>query len=493
MQRKSPRARTLFFLSLPGLGATAFFFLTLLGLGGCTGTSQPTVPAPPKFGRVRVACPPELGQNVVKTYGRHWEARTEGTIDLVPVAADQADPPEADVWLVPSETLPRWAAAGQLRPLPETLVSQDDYQWKSLLSLYGEKLVVWDRKRYAVPILGQSFLCCYRGDWLGNPREQAAFEKQYKRKLGPPATWDEFTDIAEHFFHSRKEPSLPPLPADGEALERIFYTIAANYASRVIPVDVKFDDDRALFSFQYDIESGEPRIQSGGFLHALRLLKRLQPCRAAEATDKPAVFYLLQTRELAALQEKAKGKASFVVCPMPGADGYYDFADPTKFVDRPGNRIPYLGGGDWLGVVPQSAKAEDAAFSLLTFLSSPPVSKQIVIDPQFGGGPTRQDHITDATRWESFGLGSEQTTVKTVLKEMLEHPGLKNPAGQLRTPDEAAHRLALQEELRAALQGTKTPEQALQDAAARWSKIDQQKGIEAHLKEYRISLGLLPK
>jgi len=39
----------------------------------------------------------------------------------------------------------------------------------------------------------------YRKDWFSDPKEQAAFKAKYKRDLAVPSTWEEFRDIAEHF------------------------------------------------------------------------------------------------------------------------------------------------------------------------------------------------------------------------------------------------------------------------------------------------------
>ena len=86
-----------------------------------------------------------------------------------------------------------------LQPLPDSLAAGEAYSWKSLLPLYRDKLGVWDRKRYGVPLLGESLLCCYRSDWLAEPRHRAAFEAKYHYKLEPPATWEQYADIAEYF------------------------------------------------------------------------------------------------------------------------------------------------------------------------------------------------------------------------------------------------------------------------------------------------------
>src|SRR5205814_4847241 len=119
-------------------------------------------------------------------------------------------------------------------------------------------------------------------------------------------------DVAEYFAHhaGAKAASLPPLPADDDELERRFYTIAANYAVRAVSEGEAVEDDRLLFSFQYDSVSGEPRLATGGFVHALRLLKRMQEYRPSGTADDPAaafgegraVFCLAEASRVAAFQ-----------------------------------------------------------------------------------------------------------------------------------------------------------------------------------------------
>jgi multiple sugar transport system substrate-binding protein len=518
MQWKSPGTRLLFSLALLGLaGGGGLVFL--LALSGCGGPPDSAAPPPPTFGRVRVACPPEVGRAVVKTYARGWEGQTSGEVVVVPYdqrAGGRPDvdarvvprpggrPPDADVWVLPAAELPRWAAAGELQPLSDSFATAEDYNWRSLLPLYREHTAVWNGKRYGVPLVGEALLCCYRKDWFDDPKHREAFEKKHGRKLAPPATWEQFADIAEYFAEANEGPSLPPLPPlvlDDDALETEFYTIAANYAVRAVPEGEKNDDDRLLFSFQYESTTGEPRIATGGFVHALKLMTRLQKFRPPGTSDDPAaafaeghaVFCLVTPARLAAFQKHLDLPKVVGVCPVPGAGGYYDFDRPDRWVARDNNRVPYIGGG-WLGVVPKGSTDEKAALSLLAYLSSPEVSRQIVIDPEVGGRPIRQEHLDGSTRWDTFGLSAEQTAkMRDALKQTLEHPGLRNPARRLRTPDEAAHRRALDEELREALRGDKSPEKALKDAAARWAQLDGDRGLAKHRAEYRISVGLRPK
>src|SRR5262249_29377465 len=58
-----------------------------------------------------------------------------------------------------------------------------------------------------------------------------------------------------------------------------------------------------------------------------------------------------------------------------------------------GNFVPYLGAAGWVGGVPRSNPHPDAAFALLAFLSSPRISRDVVIEPSWGGGAFRRDHL----------------------------------------------------------------------------------------------------
>src|SRR5262249_21476091 len=156
-------------------------------------------------------------------------------------------------------------------------------------------------------------------------------------------------------------------------------------------------------------------------------------------------------------------------------------------------RIPYLGSAGWLAVVPRTARHAEAAFALLADLSGPERSAQVALEPRWGGGPVREEHL-NRERWEAFDLDRERTSaLKETLQQTLLHRQMTIPVLCLRIPDRAAHRAALVKELRAALAGRVEPAEALEAAARRWSELDQARGREAHRAEYRMSLGLLAR
>jgi multiple sugar transport system substrate-binding protein len=500
--------------------ATILFSALLAAGCGDAPRTQPPPPAPHRGVRLRLACPKPPGADpgakdlpgppalddpaaAVRAYGQAWAAREGATLEILPYDPRTGPPAEADIWVLAPAELPRHAAAGRLRPIPAACTTRDHpYAWNDLLPLYREHLLAWDRGVWGLPLLGEAPICCYRTDLLADATHRDAFRQRFGRDLEPPATWEQFAQIAE-FFRDRlgDRPSLPPLPAADPGLDRAYYQVAACYARHALGDDYPAaggDNLDDLFSFHYDLKMGLPRIDRPGFVCALEVLCRLQKCRPPEAREVPerafqqgqAVLCVTDSPWLAVFQQTPGLRDRVGVCRVPGGERWFGFRDGQAHpVDC--NRVCYLGGAGWLAVVPAGAPRPDSAFDLLIDLSGPQTSGQMAAAPRSGGGPVRDEQLRPE-RWDSFDLDTAGTNrLKEALQESLLHRGLKNPVLCLRTPREAAHRAALTAELRAALAGTREPAAALQEAARRWSELDREQGLEAHRIDYRLSLGLL--
>jgi multiple sugar transport system substrate-binding protein len=486
-----------------------FLSLAASVAGGCRPPAGPNAapPAPFQGLTLRVACPDDTTAELVRTCSRPWAARQGATVEVIRSADDSPAARDADVWIIPPARLPHWAAAGKLTPLPEDWTSRDShYAWMDLLPLYREHLLNWNRTTYGLPLLGESDVCCYRTDLFDDPAHRAAFRAKYQRDLGPPTTWEQLADLAEFFREhgpdGKASPSLPPLPADDADLDRLFYTVAANFARRAAPSDAEGSANRLdeLFSFHYDLETGRPRIATPGFVHALSLLQRLQTCRPSAPQPRPqeaflagkAVLCLTGADWLPAFQKEPALRDRFGVCRVPGGSRYFDFrTGKPKLVTA--NRVPYLGGAGKLAVVPRRSPHAEAAWALLADLSGPAIGGQIAFDPRWGGGPTRDSQLR-RDRWDAYDLDGPRTlALKTALQETLLHRNLKNPVLCLRTPREADHRAALLAEVRPALLKGTDPAAALERVAQRWSELDRQQGLAEHRADYRLSLGLLAR
>jgi ABC-type glycerol-3-phosphate transport system substrate-binding protein len=438
-----------------------------------------------------------------------WVHRA-GLRTLNPIVATSGIPDEqSDLWILPTATLPRWAATDRLTPLPaELLVRGGSFRWSGLLPLYREQLPRWKDGPVAAPLRGDAPMCFYRKDLFTEDTHRNGFERQTRRKLEPPATWDDFAAIAEYFRDHCEEgkrlSSLPALPARDEELDRLYYTIAASTARKMLDSDEEegkraSDDD--LFAFHFDIETGRPLISAPGFVSALTMLQRLQSCRPEKAEAVPqqsfldgkAVLCLADARLIGAIQ-KSPLRDRVGVCRVPGSRAYYSSwtGQMHQMSEDHINRIPYLGTGAFLLAVPRSSRHPEIAFELLEELGGREIGQQIVLDPRWGGGATRLEHLDEHfDSWQLSPADTEQ--VRTALRETLQST-IRNPLICLRLPREHEFRAALTTRLRSALVAGKarTTEDAtavLRAVADDWENLIRQHP-EEHKKDYRRSLGL---
>jgi multiple sugar transport system substrate-binding protein len=495
MQLKSERPRLLFCSLLLTIGTT-----------GCRPTSPPIeAPSSPHQGVVlRIACPTEATASLLRARGQSWALRQGVTLHVL--RYDRAADPEAagpaDVWIIPPADLPRWASTGRLAAVPAAFTARENpYAWTDLLPTYREQLLLWESTPYGLPLLGESPLCCYRKD-LFDEAAKTAFRTRFGHPFDGPATWEHFAWIAE-YFREHFAASLPPLPRDDAELDRLFYTVAASFARRAVAADEagRARQDEDVFSFHYDLKTGQPRIAAPGFVHALKLLQRLQTCRPAEPADAPeeafragrAVLCLTDAPWLKTFQKMPALRDKVGVCRVPGGERYFAYATGAPHPTPQGNRVPYLGGTGWLAVVPRNSEHTSAAFDLLAELSGSKTSMQIFLGSVGDGGPIRAEPLY-RQRWDSFDLDTEQTLhLQGALQETLLHRGLKNPVLCLRTPRQEAHRAALVKEVRAALREGTDADKALHRVEEAWRKLDSEQGLKAHQADYRRSLGLLAK
>jgi multiple sugar transport system substrate-binding protein len=508
MQRKTIGIRFLFCILLFAAGAA-----------GCRPTPATLdVPVSPHQNvELRIACPTEATAAVLRSHGQPWALRQGVKLSLAlydpanEMAWQSQSSPPPDIWILAPTDLPCWAVAGQLAPVPAAYMARDNpLAWSDLLPTFREQLMQWDAKAYGLPLIGESPLCCYRIDLLKAPDHETALRKLFGRDLDGPLTWEQFAQLAEYFrdhrIEGRPSPSLPPLPRAEADLDRLFYTVAAGFARRAVPSEPSGEARRSyqeddVFSFHYDFKSGQPRIAAPGFVHALKLLQRLQACRPAEPVDHPeeafrdgrAVLCLTDAPWLKTFQKTPTLRDKVGICRIPGGDRYFDFDKGQPHETPDGNRVPYLGGAGYLAVVAKSSQHPEAAFDLLADLAGPKTSTQIFLAAVGHGGPTRTDQLYRA-RWDSFDLDEKQEPhLREALQEPLLHRNLKNPVLCLRTPRQAAHRASLVRGLREALFKGADAEKTLQAVAEEWRKLDGEQGVEEHKADYRRSLGLLAK
>ncbi|MBX9624047.1 MAG: hypothetical protein K2X82_09580, partial [Gemmataceae bacterium] len=217
-------------IEFPGRAGGLAVLLVAVVAGGCNpaGEAAPPAPPPPFAGatvRLGVA-DPRLAELLTPS-ARIWASRTGAAVEVSggPVS------PGVDVGVIPAGDLGALAERDELLPVPAAIREPGHpYQWAGVIPAFrGEGYVGWGGRAFALPLAGPGDVVVYRMDRLADPAFRKEFEAKFGRPPGPPATWEDFADLAGFLADRDKKPSLPPLPADPDRLVTLFSRVASCY------------------------------------------------------------------------------------------------------------------------------------------------------------------------------------------------------------------------------------------------------------------------
>lgn len=470
-------------------------------LGGCRSAadSGPVAPAGPFAGNtVRFSCPDPRLAELLTPLARIWAHRTGATVEFVPATGADAFPNGADVGVVPFSAVGGLADRGQVLTVPPALKDPGHpYQWSSVIGAFrSDSYAGWGGRGFGLPVAGAAELVLLRSDRLSDPGVRKEFEGKFGRPPGPPATWEDYSDLAAYFAEKDKAPSLPPLPADPARLVGLVSRVAACYdrpAAGESPTarnpgvrdEPARREDRG---FQFRADDGRPRLvepaagwgPAAGWLAGLKARGCLpaagDPDPVAALTAGRAVLAVVSLDDLRRLRIAAgKDLGKYTVAPLPGTRSYNDPAT-GKPAPATSNFVPYLSGG-WLGVVRANSPHPEAAWDLLAELGGPARSQELIAAG--GYGPFRDGHLDRdrLTAWYGYGFDAERTKALQEAVRVAVGKGVRNPTFGLRAPDEAALTAAFGAELRRVAAGEVPPAEGLKRAAAAWEEAG--KGVPA--------------
>ena len=488
MQQSIPRNRH----GLHALSTIAVFLalgVGLAALGGCGGDPPATSIAPPKPHdgvKLTLSCPDAAFADAIEPMVRSWEVRTGAKVTLTRESMTPAD--ATDLGVIPAGQLGFWAEPGHLATLPARFRGGDHpIRWFEFLTAYSDRLVDWGAQTQAIPLTGDGFVLVYRADRFNDNVTASDFVAQLRRPLAPPATWEQFAEVAEFFAKRDKKPSLPPLPADTEKMFDFFSRVASSLDRGVLS-DKDLDDpkkDTERLAFQFAVKTGQPRLRSDGFEVAAAWLAGLHAtgCLPTSGPDDPvaalaenrAVLALVSLDQLARLpRENGAVPSRFGIAGVPGARHYFDPAKNAR-VEVPGqgtNYVPHFSGGR-LGAVRSRCPKPEIAFDLLAEIGGPARGAELVATPGLGAGPTRSTHLTPDRLSLWLGYGFDEARSKD-LQESLRHyvgQAVKNPTYGLRGPDRAELTATAGNALRKLGTGAK-PGDTLTEAMTAWTTLD---------------------
>jgi ABC-type glycerol-3-phosphate transport system substrate-binding protein len=208
---------------------------------------------------------------------------------------------------------------------------------------------------------------------------------------------------------------------------------------------------RARLGELFDLETMKPRITEPAFVEGLG--------------------------ELVAERKSSNDERRDVVESSPGR---------TKTDAESQVAVPVIGFDDRLAAVTASSRNAASAFKLLEWLASSETSSKLALA---GGGtmPVRRS-MSSSARWYDENLSSEERVrIGKALEEALTGDEcLTIP----RIPGIDEYMSALGDEVKSALMGDSTPQQALEKTARRWEVTTEARGRESQREAYLKHLGL---
>jgi ABC-type glycerol-3-phosphate transport system substrate-binding protein len=431
---------------------------------------------------VTVAVPKGLGfTESWKGLLDEWSEQTGATYRLVEYGAGSAgkkDLPQADLIVLPFDELGEFVAADRLGIMPPSLLTGGGGKdWLDLFTGLRERVLSVAGSPTLVPYSCPVLTCYLRRDLLD------------KADLKPPRTWEEYQALVDSV--SKWAPGLSVAEPWGPDFR------ATIFSARALPL-VK---SPGSFSVYFDIETGDPLIDSPGFVRALE--------QSVAAISKMAP----DTKNLTPAdcrQLILSGKAAMAISFEPGRTDIKKIERPSgislSFVRLPGTRQTYnhsakawttaeqeindatlapftgLAAGVTKGIPPKRA---DAAWNMANFLGLERYEQAFLNAPK---SVCRESQLSAAATWVSPDLRTNELfSYQGVAAESLRQSNL---SAEFLVIGHAKFRQALTDGLTAALEGKSSPAAALKGVGERWRAISKELGVDRVRDSYRRCLGL---
>ncbi len=435
--------------------------------------------------------------SALQTAAAGWEKQTCGKINILEFPVDQLYQTYLSA-LVAGEGKfdvitfgPFWTPdfAPYLSDMPAAM--RETAAWRDILPIYRERLMMWNGRYLSQTIDGDQHLLYYRLDLFANPKEQERFKEKYGYALAPPATWEQYYQIAEFFNRPASN-----LWGTAEAYRRggeqfwYFFTHAAAYTHHP-------DHPGAMF---FDPDTMNVQINNPGWVKALEdYINGLNVAPPGALGFTSGDIHNIFAGGSVAMNldwgdtgvNAADPKVSLIpgkvgTALLPGSKRVWN--DQTRQWDAfpEAVRVPFLAFGGWQAAVPANSNHIEAAWHFIAWLSSPEVSGEAVVTPQSGVNPYRQSHF-EPKLWLKLFTPEE---ARLYLDAQLNSLNSPNVALDLRIPGHFAYTQALEVQLTRALNFEISPQEALNNVAKAWNALTDRFGRDQQRAAYRASMGL---
>lgn len=362
--------------------------------------------------------------------------------------------------------------------------------WKDVLYQGNAQ---WGGRQVAMPIDGDNQLCYYRTDILGDKGLSAQYQKQFGKPLGPPASWDDFMNIAR-FFGDGKHGVHGVVEAYKHGGQAFWYYVSncVSYCGLPgAPGSLFFDPDtlkplvdnpghvKGMENYAEAVKYGPSGMINFDSNEVRQQFAAGASVLAIDWDDTPIIGELQQG-------SKIKGKIGTTL--LPGSNEVYDYRKEAWIKQPTLNRPAWLAFGGWVGVIPKTCKNVDLAYKYLSFLAGPEFSGKMVTTANSGMNPFRQSHFTDKSGWTAAGY--PEPDLDSYLASMRKSDSDPNAVHDLRLPGASTFQDDAEVVAQQVVSGQAKAGDALKGLAKQWDQLNQQKGKSKQLKAYKASLNM---
>lgn len=455
--------------------------IALLFSAGCNNPAPPVVVSPPKLDGVTVefSAPAELqlAQNW-QLQLEEWSASTGGQVAMRETQSAAERPPaapEATLAIIPLREVPDVIAADWMSPLDDSEIAQRD--WNDVLRGLRNGIAQPGGAPQLIPLACPVLACYYRADLLESGGRQ------------PPSTWEQYQALLGDLDKwSNGLPALEPWSPDFRST--MFLARAAS--SALHPDNV---------SILLDLQSGAPLIAAEPFVAALNdslaALKRLDP-QSLQSGPEDCVLAVLEGKAALAIglppvsaTDIARDPNVVVgIIPLPGATRVYESTSKAWSTSPGGapSQVTVI-GFDGLALCASraaSAETKTAGWGLWDFLQRNTPEDEL----PFGTAICGQRDMPAALQETQAGFNATEWRhqVEATVGALQDRRVLLD----LPLPQSGKFRDALSAQLTATIDGSKSPADSLQQAAADWQTLINELGDRRVLNVYRQCHGLSP-
>lgn len=357
---------------------------------------------------------------------------------LVPQLTAPAGQGSYDVIVVDNYWVGEFVNANWLMELDDRVVASATIDLADYLPSMVQMVGQLNGKTYMIPFYNYAMALIYRDDLLNDPELQAAYAEAMGKELALPASIPEYVELAK--FMTRD------MDGDGQV------DVYGSSMMGLRPDPTTMEWLNYLYSMGgliYD-EEWNTIVNNEQGVEALTLY--VDAMKNAAPPGAPAYGFD------EAFSTMAQGKAfSYItfnwMLPQLNDPEKSQVVDKTRVVRIPGGK-GLLGGWGW--AIPVSSPNPDAAWAFIEWVESFPVAKQRAL---LGGAPARVDVFEDLEVLAKYPHYSE---VEKIVGEAIPFPIMS------RSPQVVE---VLGRMISEAVAGTKTPKQALDEAASELSTL----------------------